>query len=147
MEQEQWLHLKMLFPLGYNLKIIIQCKCVCVCLCLCVCVCMCVCVYVCACSSGEELTLVVGGATFRLKVEDSFMEGKLCNTREKIRSQNPTKLQQIKLQVYDKSVIIYKNRIFPNFQNKVKNLHKYNNIIIMIIIGQFHVKSSNIFES
>ena len=23
MEQEQWLHLKMLFPLGYNLKIII----------------------------------------------------------------------------------------------------------------------------
>ena len=37
--------------------------------------------------------------------------------------------------MYDKSVIIHKNRIFPNFPNKVKNLHKYNNIIIMIIIG------------
>ena len=38
--------------------------------------------------------------------------------------------------MYYKSVIIHKNRIFPYFQNKVKNLHKYNNnIIIMVIIG------------
>ena len=38
--------------------------------------------------------------------------------------------------MYYKSVIIHKNRIFPYFQNKVKNLHKYNNnVIIMIIIG------------
>ena len=29
--------------------------------------------------------------------------------------------------MYDKSVIIHKIRIFPNFQNKVKNLNKYNN--------------------
>ena len=38
--------------------------------------------------------------------------------------------------MYYKSVIIHRNRIFPYFQNKVKNLHKYKNkiIIIMIII-------------
>ena len=29
--------------------------------------------------------------------------------------------------MYYKSVMIHKNRIFPYFQNKVKNLNKYNN--------------------
>ena len=33
--------------------------------------------------------------------------------------------------MYYKSVIIHKNRIFPYFQNKVKN---WNNVIIMLII-------------
>ena len=38
--------------------------------------------------------------------------------------------------MYYKSVFIHKNRIFPYFQNKVKNLDKYNNnIIIIMIIG------------
>ena len=39
--------------------------------------------------------------------------------------------------MYYKSVIIHKNIICPCFQNKVRNLHKYNNniIMIMIIIG------------
>ena len=53
--------------------------------------------------------------------------------------------------MYYKSVIIDKNRILPYFQNKVKNLNKYNNNNNNNNnnnkIGYFHdVKSSNIFE-
>ena len=33
MEQEQWLQLKILFLLGYNLEIVVQCVFVCVCVC------------------------------------------------------------------------------------------------------------------
>ena len=33
MEQEQWLQLKIMFLLSYNLKTVISCKCVCVCVC------------------------------------------------------------------------------------------------------------------
>ena len=40
MEEEQRLQLKMLFLLGYNVKIVIWCKCVCVCVCVCVYVCV-----------------------------------------------------------------------------------------------------------
>ena len=36
MEEEQRLQLKMLFLLGYNVKIVIWCKCVCVCVYVCV---------------------------------------------------------------------------------------------------------------
>ena len=38
-------------------------------------------------------------------------------------------------------IITKKNRILTYFQNKVKNLHKYN---VIMTTGQFHVKSSNI---
>ena len=50
--------------------------------------------------------------------------------------------------MYYKSVIIDKNRILPYFQNKVKNLNKYNNNNNNNNkIGYFHnVKSSSIFE-
>ena len=55
------------------------------------------------------------------------------NSRDKIRTPNPTKQQKIKLQnvLQICNYIIHKNRIFPYFENKVKNL---NNIIIIIII-------------
>ena len=53
------------------------------------------------------------------------------NTRDKIRIQNPTKLQWLNYKLFYKFVIIHKNGMFPYFQNKVKNL---NNVIIMIII-------------
>ena len=52
MEQEQWLQIKMLFLLGYNLKVVIWCKCVCVC----------VCVYV--RTMGSELIFGGGGSNF-----------------------------------------------------------------------------------
>ena len=86
MEEEQRLQLKMLFLLGYNVKIVIWCKCVCVC--------VCVCVW--ACRGGESL-LVEGGAIFWVVVGGlppyPRLQRKLSNTRDKIRSQNPTNLQ------------------------------------------------------
>ena len=55
------------------------------------------------------------------------------NTRDKIGTTNPTKLQQIKLQnvLQICNCIIHKSRIFLYFENKVKNL---NNIIITIMM-------------
>ena len=55
------------------------------------------------------------------------------NTRDEIRTPNPTKLQLIKLQnvLQICNYIIHKNRIFPYFENEVKNL---NNIIIMMMM-------------
>ena len=54
------------------------------------------------------------------------------NTRDEIRTPNPTKLQLIKLEnvLQICNYIIHKNRIFPYFENNVKNL---NNIIMMMI--------------
>ena len=37
---------------------------------------------------------------------------------------------RLNYKMYYESIIIHKNRIFPYFQNKIKNLHKYNIIII-----------------
>ena len=55
------------------------------------------------------------------------------NSKDKIRAPNQTKLQLIKLQnnLQICNYIIHKNRTFPYFENKVKNL---NNIIMIIII-------------
>ena len=55
------------------------------------------------------------------------------NTRDEIRTPNPTKLQLIKLEnvLQICNYIIHKNRIFPYCENEVKNLNK---IIVMIII-------------
>ena len=60
----------------------------------------------------------------------------LSNTRDKIRTPNPTKLQQIKLQnvLQICNYIIHKNRIFLYFENKVKNLNNITTVIIIIII-------------
>ena len=55
------------------------------------------------------------------------------NIRDEIRTPNPTKLQLIKLQnvLQICNYIIHKNRIFPYFENEVKNL---SNIIIMMMM-------------
>ena len=102
--------------------------------------CVCVCVCVCACEGRGINFQWYGGATFWLVVgglspaphppsEENFAipDTKLVHkTLENIR---------LNYKMYYKSVIIHKNRIFPYFQNEVKNFHKYNNIIVMIIIG------------
>ena len=45
------------------------------------------------------------------------------NTRDKTRQNH----DRLSFKMYYRSVIIHKKRIFPYFQNKVKNLNKYNN--------------------
>ena len=56
--------------------------------------------------------------------------------------QNPTKLRQIKLQNVLQICYHTEEQNIDLFSNKVKNL---NNIIIIITMQQFHVKSSNLF--
>ena len=57
-------------------------------------------------------------------------------TRDKIRKPNPRKLQQIKLQnaLQVCNYIIHRNRIFPYFENKVKNLNNTMIMMMMMII-------------
>ena len=130
MEQEQWLQLRMLFLLGYNLKIVIWCKCVYVCLCL---------------SVWEGIDFRWGGVGWG----NNFLAGgrgtpsmspptpnreNSAIPETKLGHKTQRNYNRLNCNLYYKSVIIHKNRIFPYFQNKVKQLHKYNIIIIIIII-------------
>ena len=89
---------------------------------------------VCACARGEELTFGGGGNNFFPLLPPPRRENSAIPER-KLGHKTQQNYNRLNYKMYDQSVIIHKNRIFPNFQNKVKNLHKYNNIIILIIIG------------
>ena len=67
----------------------------------------------------------------------------LFNTRDKIRTQNPTKLNRLNYKMLYKSVIIHKNRIFPYFQNKVKNLKNIIIILMIIVVRKIIRKKAN----
>ena len=112
MEHEQCLQLKILFLLGYNVEMVIQQK-------------------------GIDFwwwgdkNLVRGESTGG---RDIFLEGVkqyFAIPEAKLGHKIQQNYNRLNYKMYYKSVIIDKNVLLPYIQNKLKNLNKYNNIIII----------------
>ena len=102
-----------------------MCLCV-LCVCVSVCVCPCVRMFV-RVQRGRNWLWWWGEQLFGWRWGTPSWRENSAIPERKLGHKTQQNYNRLNYKMYDKSVIIHKIRIFPNFQNKVKNLHKYNN--------------------